>query len=73
MRSKNYTTYAVETADQKDIVAYFDTLHQAKQYVIKFFDKHYCILCIKGPYYAEGWHKYRLYLRNNLTFKRETY
>jgi hypothetical protein len=65
------TTYIVEN-ENKEVVEYFRSLTDAKSFVVKWFDKGYTVLAIKGPDYGEGFHKYRLSLNaNKLTFKRE--
>lgn len=59
-------TYVVETADGHDVLEYFGRLADAKQFVKRGHEKNAIlimdsrILAIKGDYFGEGFHQYRL-------------
>lgn len=62
MRMKK--TYLVEFSDG-DIVEYCHTLRHAKRIIEKYAPNGGCIIMMKGQYFGEGFHQYKLEILNN--------
>lgn len=63
-------TYRVEN-EKNEVIEYFRLLNDAKQYCVRYYDKDLTILSIKGDYFGEGFHQYRLRLNaNKLVFNK---
>ena len=55
------TTYLIESLDGVEVFGYFHRLYDAKESLIKNHKPNGAvILCLKGGYFGEGFHKYRL-------------
>ena len=55
-------TYLIENFE-KDVLEYHRTLHDAKDHLKELNMNTASILAIHGPYYGEGFHKYRVYYK----------
>lgn len=61
-------TYYIESKDNV-IIGYFDNYNETKRNLIKL-NSEYSAIMMKGSYFGEGFHQYRL-TYNNGKFKRE--
>lgn len=60
------TTYVIEN-EQGQVIEYFKGLNHAKCYIkrsMEMWPVSYTILCLKGPYFGEGRHAYRMAYSN---------
>jgi len=53
------TTYLIESPD-KHVVQYFRKLYEAKNVLLAINNPEYRILCMKGQYFGEGFHRYQI-------------
>ncbi len=53
------TTYLIES-DKKEVLGYFFRLKDAKERLEELNNPDYRILCLKGSYFGEGFHRYEV-------------